>query len=210
MTRMTDQAWPELESARREADKLRRRAEDLLLLAVQRARVDGASWASIGLALGCTRQAAHERFGGLGSALRRLDPHAVLALERSRDLAVRLGHGYLGTEHVMLALAERPSDRLASVLEAHGIGLASLRAEVVEIVGLSRPADRMGTPAPAPRLRRSLELAADRATRTGRLEIDADDLVAGMVLEGSGVAMQALAGLGVDEPAMRAAFGLDD
>src|SRR4051812_14152652 len=56
----TDRALRGLESTAREGRELRERQVRL----VQEARAAGASWGAIGAALGCSRQAAQQRYGG--------------------------------------------------------------------------------------------------------------------------------------------------
>jgi ATP-dependent Clp protease ATP-binding subunit ClpA len=53
------------------------------------------------------------------------------ALAESR----RLGHGYLGTEHLLLALAADPEGRAAAVLRGLGVTAADVEADLLELVG---------------------------------------------------------------------------
>lgn len=52
--------------------------------------------------------------------------------------ARRLGHNYIGSEHLLLAIAERRSPKLTDRLAALGITLDSVRAGVVELLGSVR------------------------------------------------------------------------
>jgi ATP-dependent Clp protease ATP-binding subunit ClpA len=56
----------------------------------------------------------------------------VQALERAQDQARSLGHGYVGTEHVVVALAEAPG-RVSSELATQGIAVEAVRDAVREI-----------------------------------------------------------------------------
>jgi hypothetical protein len=56
------------------------------------------------------------------------------ALEGSLGVAVRLGHNYIGTEHILLALLETESGLAAEVLTAQGVTVEAAQAEVEELL----------------------------------------------------------------------------
>jgi Clp amino terminal domain, pathogenicity island component len=56
------------------------------------------------------------------------------ALEGSLGVAMRLGHNYIGTEHILLALLEAEGGLAAEVLAAQGVTAEAAEAEVVEIL----------------------------------------------------------------------------
>jgi ATP-dependent Clp protease ATP-binding subunit ClpA len=71
--------------------------------------------------------------------------HQVLDL--GRDEAERIGHRYLGPEHVLLGTLREGASEAARLLRAHGIGLAAARAELLALaerglVPTARPSDR--------------------------------------------------------------------
>jgi len=55
----------------------------------------------------------------------------VLAQEEAR----RLGHTYIGTEHLLMGLLRETDGIAAQALRGLGIGLSNVRAEVIEIIG---------------------------------------------------------------------------
>jgi hypothetical protein len=59
---------------------------------------------------------------------------AKVVLEGSLGVAVRLGHNYIGTEHILLALLEVESGVAAEVLAAQGVTVEGAQAEVEEIL----------------------------------------------------------------------------
>jgi ATP-dependent Clp protease ATP-binding subunit ClpA len=71
----------------------------------------------------------------------RLDAHArnvfVVAQHQARDL----GHNYVGTEHVLLALA-RAGGATADLLANQGCGPEAIRAEIVSLLGPGRSPSR--------------------------------------------------------------------
>jgi len=71
--------------------------------------------------------------------------HQVLDL--GRDEAERIGHRYLGPEHLLLGMLHEGACGAARLLRAHGIGLAAARTELFALaergaVPAARPSDR--------------------------------------------------------------------
>jgi ATP-dependent Clp protease ATP-binding subunit ClpA len=65
----------------------------------------------------------------------RLTPDARAVLDRALAEADRLGHGYLGDEHVLLGLLGHPQSPAAAVLAEAGLELAGARAELGRLAG---------------------------------------------------------------------------
>jgi ATP-dependent Clp protease ATP-binding subunit ClpA len=55
-------------------------------------------------------------------------------VELADEEAARLGHNYLGPEHVLLGILRDGNSRAARVLQAHGLGLDAARAAVGRLV----------------------------------------------------------------------------
>ena len=62
-------------------------------------------------------------------------PRAKKVLELALDEARRLGHNYIGTEHLLLGLIREGEGVAARVLEAMGVDLERVRAQVVYLLG---------------------------------------------------------------------------
>ncbi len=60
-----------------------------------------------------------------------LTPRAKRVIELAVDEARTLGHGYIGTEHLLLGLVREGEGIAAGVLESLGVNLDRLRAEVL-------------------------------------------------------------------------------
>jgi ATP-dependent Clp protease ATP-binding subunit ClpA len=63
----------------------------------------------------------------------RLTPDARAVMDRALAEADRLGHGYLGDEHVLLGLLGDPDSRAAVVLREAGLDLAAARTELARL-----------------------------------------------------------------------------
>ena len=115
----------------------------------------------------------------------------VLAQEEAR----MLGHGYIGTEHILLGLLSEGEGLAAQALRALEITLEAAREQVSEIIG-------EGTGQPAghipftPRTKKVLELSLREAQRLGDSYIGTEHILLGLAREGEGVGAQILERLG--------------
>jgi hypothetical protein len=125
-----------------------------------------------------------------------LAPIARESLESARQEARRLGHDFVGTEHVLLGVLESATGSLGAVLQNRGLDREALRREIERLVAPLPPrATPTGLPF-TPRARKALRLAGSEAKRLKRPVIGAEHLLLGLLREGSGVAAQALKNLG--------------
>jgi ATP-dependent Clp protease ATP-binding subunit ClpA len=115
----------------------------------------------------------------------------VLAQEEARAL----GHGYIGTEHILLGLLSEGEGVAAQALGSLEITLDAAREQVAEIVGV-------GT-GPAPghipftsRTKKVLELSLREAQRLGDSYIGTEHILLGLAREGEGTGAQILVRLG--------------
>jgi ClpA/ClpB-like protein len=111
--------------------------------------------------------------------------------------ARRLGHGRIGTEHLLLGLLQDDDGEPAELLKAAGAHLVAARHKVVEAVG-----DDVGSPDGealpfTDRAQRALERAGRFSRKDRESEVTAGHVLLG-VLDVEGLACQVLRGLGVD------------
>jgi ATP-dependent Clp protease ATP-binding subunit ClpC len=69
-----------------------------------------------------------------------LTPRAKRVLELAIDEARRLGHNYIGTEHLLLGLVREGEGIAAGVLESLGVSLDKVRHEVIRVLSQSTSA----------------------------------------------------------------------
>ena len=104
-----------------------------------------------------------------------LTPRAKKVIELAVDEARRLGHSYIGTEHLLLGLVREGEGIAAGVLESLGVNIERVRAETTRILSQSSP-QAAGTAAGGPRQasrtptvdQLGIELTA--AARSGQLD----------------------------------------
>src|SRR6266516_2960244 len=78
-----------------------------------------------------------------------LTPRAKRVIELAIDEARRLGHNYIGTEHLLLGLVREGEGIAAGVLESLGVNLAKVRRATLDVLGGSSSKMQM-TPQPSP------------------------------------------------------------
>jgi hypothetical protein len=125
-------------------------------------------------------------------------PASAALVDFAYEEALRLGHGYLGTEHLLLALMRDAEGRAARLLGQRGASAQRVRALIEAIVGFGDPAQAKTAPSPSPLARHALELASSEARRHGRDVMQGEDLLIGLVAEADGLAAGVLATLGID------------
>ena len=123
----------------------------------------------------------------------------VLAQEEAR----RLGHSYIGTEHLLLGLLREGEGVAAQALSRMGISLADVRSDVVRIIGEASDSPSGHIPF-TPRSKKVLELSLREAMQMGHNYIGTEHILLGLVREGEGVAAQVLVGRGADLNRVRA------
>ena len=74
-----------------------------------------------------------------------LTPRAKRVIELAIDEARRLGHNYIGTEHLLLGLVREGEGIAAGVLESLGVNLDKVRHEVIRVLSQSSARARAAT-----------------------------------------------------------------
>src|SRR5438270_8189088 len=79
-----------------------------------------------------------------------LTPRAKKVIELAVDEARRLGHHYIGTEHLLLGLIREGEGIAAGVLESLGADLEKVRSEVVKVLTQTGSSPTQGFQKPLP------------------------------------------------------------
>jgi ATP-dependent Clp protease ATP-binding subunit ClpC len=125
------------------------------------------------------------------------------ALSLAQGEARRLGHEYIGTEHVLLGILRRSESVGARVLDARGVRLDTVRSAVERTIGGGQStAD--GERYLTPRLKRVFDLAVKEAKDLGYGYVGTEHLLLGILREGEGVAAHILGEDGVTAEEIRA------
>ncbi|HEY3810332.1 MAG TPA: Clp protease N-terminal domain-containing protein [Acidimicrobiales bacterium] len=134
----------------------------------------------------------------------RFSDQARNAVELARTEASRLGHGHVGTEHLLLGILAEGDTPAARALTSSGASLAGCRELAAEAVGTQSPAGPGADLRLTQRANRALERAARLALRRRDAEVETSHVLLS-VLDVEGRAGQVLRGLAVDLTALRAA-----
>ncbi len=129
--------------------------------------------------------------------LNRFTDRARKVLALAQHEAGRLGHNYIGTEHLLLGLLAEGEGVAAKALGTLNINLDSVRAQVENTIGRGE-LQAGGELAYTPRAKKVIELSVEEAQSLGHNYIGTEHLLLGLVREGEGVAAQVLTGMGVD------------
>ncbi len=135
-----------------------------------------------------------------GRTFERFTDHARRVLVLAQEEARILGHGFIGTVHLLLGLVHE-SGPVASVLRSFGLGLETIRTRVRDTIGTGENAE--ASPPFTPRAKRVLELSLREALGLGHQHIAPEHLLLGLLREGSGLAVQVLVALGIDLERLR-------
>ena len=126
----------------------------------------------------------------------RFTERAQKVLMLAAQEAQRLGHDYLGTEHLLLGLIGEGEGVAAKALASINIQLAGVRQQVETVIG--RGNSQKQQPSYTPRSKKVIELAVEEAQQLGHNYIGTEHLLLGMIREGEGVAAQVLEQMGAD------------
>src|SRR3954447_3446075 len=195
---IADSSLERLGAAAAIAEDLRELGDSVVNRYVQAARADQRSWSQIGAALGVSKQAAQQRFVAqplAAAAWPGLTEAASNVVTRAVEEARLLRHRYLGTEHLLLALA--CDEGLAgAALKRVGVSPEGVREQIHRIIGPGHSADS-ATLGITPRTKRVFDAARKEARRLGHRCADAEHLLLA-VCESDGVAQQMLQDAGAE------------
>ena len=123
---------------------------------------------------------------------------AKKAIEMANELAIELGHSYIGTEHILYGLAKEGSGVASKVLDNQGVEPDRVIDKIVELVGHEAPIE--GTLGFTPRTKRVIENAFIEARKLGYNYIGTEHLLIGILREGDSIAARILMELDTNIP----------
>jgi len=122
---------------------------------------------------------------------------AETAIELGNDIAIELGHNYVGTEHLLYGLAKEGTGVASKVLENQNIVPENILEKIEELIGRGEE-ETTGTIGLTPRTKRVVENAFREAKRLGSDFIGTEHLLIGIMREGDSVAARILMELNVN------------
>lgn len=128
--------------------------------------------------------------------MERFTKKAENILEGALKNAKEMGHTYVGSEHLLLAICEEEDCTAAGFLRGHGLGTERLRNAILEAAGSGSPSPLTAADM-TPRLRAIIERAAAAALRGGAVYIGSEHLLLGITEESGAAAHRLLLAQGV-------------
>jgi len=127
-----------------------------------------------------------------------LNESAQCVLTLANEEARRLGHTFVGTEHILLGLLIEGSAESAGSLLRLGVTPESMRAEIERLVQRGQEISLAGDVPLTPRAQRAIQFASELADNVTLQQIAPEHLLIGLLREEGGVAGAALRNLGVN------------
>ncbi len=120
-------------------------------------------------------------------------------LTYAKHEAQRLGHEYIGTEHLLLGILREGTGVASTILQRLGVEPKRVRLEVEKRVRDAGDIALAGKQFPfAPRARKVIEYAVEESSRLGQDYVGTEHVLLGLLREGGGIAAQVLSALGVE------------
>lgn len=183
--------------------QLRQELESAEEAQVANALAAGWTWASIGRALGVSRQAVHRRFSHCKPAplvptIPLVSASVRVALVLARTEASARGDVLVGTEYLLMALLQQGEGRAATALREAGAQLRLLRVVADEQAPhdiCSVPPSQIGMTS---RVSTALDFAAQLAQRMGEKRMSDHHMLAALLRDPDSGAVALLCATGVD------------
>ena len=123
---------------------------------------------------------------------------AKKAIDIANEVAMELGHNYIGIEHILYGLVKEGSGVAAKVLESQEIESDAIIDKIVELIGNESPiTETLGF---TPRSKRVIENAFIEARKLGYNYIGTEHMLMGILREGESIATRILIELNVNIP----------
>jgi len=126
----------------------------------------------------------------------RFTERAREAIELAHGYAAELGHGYVGSEHILLGLSGEHGSVAQKILTDFGLETDLLTDLVEKYVGRGEPGQP--TQGLTPRAKRVIELAVGSASQLGHRYVGTEHLLLGILREHESVAAKLISSVGVD------------
>jgi ATP-dependent Clp protease ATP-binding subunit ClpC len=121
------------------------------------------------------------------------------ALRKAQEAARRLGHQYVGTEHILLGVLAEPSGELAVLLRTHGADPDAVPVIVERTVNRGKAMESHPRIRPhTSRAQQVLDAAADNAAGLHHGVVDLDQLLLALSANTKGIAAQVMADVGIE------------
>lgn len=122
---------------------------------------------------------------------------AEKAIEIANNIAIELGHNYIGTEHILYGLVKEGTGVASKVLENQGVTPEDVLSDIEELIG-KEETNSEATVGFTPRTKRVIENAFREARKLGSDYIGTEHILIGIMREGDSVAVRIMLDLNVN------------
>ncbi len=127
----------------------------------------------------------------------RFTENAQFALNAAAESAKKLGHTYIGSEHILLGLLYKSNSIAATLLNSRGITYEKTAEAIAESVGVGEALEGV-VPSSTPRASRIIEMSKAQAHLTGQTFIGTEHILMALLKESDCVAVRLLKNEGVN------------
>lgn len=122
---------------------------------------------------------------------------AERVIEISKNIAINLGHSYIGTEHLLYGLSKEKNGIASKVLEKQNINDKNILEKIEDIIG-SNSFLKIYSIGFTPRLKKVIENSFNEAKKLDSDYIGTEHLLIGVIKENDSIAGRILFELGID------------
>ncbi|MBS3763522.1 MAG: ATP-dependent Clp protease ATP-binding subunit [Planctomycetes bacterium] len=129
----------------------------------------------------------------------RFTEKAKKVISYAKQEAQRLGHEYIGTEHLLLGVLREGTGMAYTILQRLDVDPKRVRLEIEKRVRHSAEGVDSGQQFPfAPRARKSIEYAVEEGKRLGQNYVGTEHILLGLLREAEGIASKVIRNFGVE------------
>ena len=132
----------------------------------------------------------------------RFSEAAKSTLTLAQEESERMHHGYVGTEHLLLAVVQQDATIAGEALARMGVRAVAVRTRIQQVIG-SDVRVLTGRIIPTARTKKVIEMSFREARAAGSGVVRTDHILLALMEEGEGVAAHVLAELGVTADEVR-------
>jgi ATP-dependent Clp protease ATP-binding subunit ClpC len=120
-----------------------------------------------------------------------------MAIKNAQDAAIEYGHTYVGTEHLLLGLAQVEDGIAAKALATQGVAASDIEDQIENLIGVQN-AGGVGPQGFTPRTKRILEMSKQEAMTLKVGYIGTEHLLIALIKEQESIAIRILLALNTD------------
>lgn len=126
-----------------------------------------------------------------------------VVIQLAKEEAIRLGHGYIGSEHLFLGIIRHHDNRAVEILESLNVDVSDLKTTMEDLIRTTGGTMVMGTLPFTKRAERILKNTYQEARDLNTETVDVEHLLLAIAREQEGVAAEVLAQFSIDYELIR-------